>query len=83
VCYVTKTKNAITNMLRVKHAAIATGLRPHQRYKVAMELNRPGNEHGLSTLNARMLDYERKIIELNRSTAPTPPTSASTPGALP
>jgi hypothetical protein len=71
-CYVTKAKDVVTDMLRVKHVAIATGTRPHQRYKVAMELNRPGNPQGLSAINARMMERERKIMETGRSSPPTP-----------
>ena len=65
VCYVARSRKTITDMLRVRHVAVAKGNRPLQRYKIAMEVNRSGNSQGLSAINARMLEQEHKIIEAN------------------
>jgi hypothetical protein len=69
ICFVSRTEGDVTDLLRVRHAPIVNGQRPHQRYRVVMELNRPGNPLGLSAGNILMLQEEREILSRHPAAA--------------
>jgi hypothetical protein len=62
-CYVARSKDQITSMVRVRNVPLVRHNQPHQRYGLLIELNRPGGSTKLSESHVQMLADEQKMLK--------------------
>ena len=61
-CYaVQDQQEQLQSILRVRNAPISVASRPNRRYRLELELNRPGSQSGLSNHMSRSLENERRM----------------------
>ncbi len=60
--YVARDKDHAISIVRVRYPTLIKQSEPHQRYDIALELNRPGGATELSQAMADMLEHEQKQL---------------------